>query len=220
MANVHDKIIKMAAKEVLAPLGVFQKGQSRTWIDDNGWFFTIIEFQPSQWGKGAYLNVGMHFLWNSKDSFSFDYGGREHENVSYTGDDEKFYKEMLELARLAKEKVMFYRSFSALSFAKGQITKNHVHSQEMDLWNSMMICFLSSDFEHGRHFFQQVVNITKDDYRGWVQAMNDQSTHQIAPILSHHERLQKYVFASIQEGRCCWRGKSSMSKLKVDERFG
>jgi len=41
--NVHEKIIIRTAKDMLAPMGLFQKGQSRTWIDDNGWFLTIVE---------------------------------------------------------------------------------------------------------------------------------------------------------------------------------
>jgi hypothetical protein len=34
----------------------------------------VVEFQPSSWSKGSYLNVGVMWLWWSKDYISFDYG--------------------------------------------------------------------------------------------------------------------------------------------------
>ena len=71
--NPHDQIIKQLCKDTLLPLGVFQKGTSRIYIDDNGYFFTVLEFQPSAYTKGTYLNVALHFLWNERDYFSFDF---------------------------------------------------------------------------------------------------------------------------------------------------
>lgn len=35
-----------------------------------------MEFQPSSWSRGTYLNVGACWLWNVKDSLSFDAGSR------------------------------------------------------------------------------------------------------------------------------------------------
>jgi hypothetical protein len=34
----------------------------------------IVEFQPSGWSRGTYLNVAVMWLWDAKDYFSFDYG--------------------------------------------------------------------------------------------------------------------------------------------------
>ena len=70
----YNEIIQETAREHLIPLGVFQKGRSRCFIDDNGWFFTVIEFQPSV-GTGTYLNAAMHFLWKSplREYLSFDF---------------------------------------------------------------------------------------------------------------------------------------------------
>jgi hypothetical protein len=56
-------VIAEVAKQILAPLGVKRKGRSRTWLDDHGWWLGIVEFQPSRWGAGSYLNVGPMFLW-------------------------------------------------------------------------------------------------------------------------------------------------------------
>jgi hypothetical protein len=51
-----------------------QKGRSRTWLDDRSWHVIVVEFQPSSSGKGSYLNVGVMWLWWSKNYISFDYG--------------------------------------------------------------------------------------------------------------------------------------------------
>lgn len=59
----HDKIINMAAKKVLNPHGLFRKGTSRTWLDDNGYFMIFVVFDASNWSQGSYLGVGIDFLW-------------------------------------------------------------------------------------------------------------------------------------------------------------
>lgn len=54
----HNKILNAAAREVLRPLGFRQRGRSRMWFEDRGWWLVLVEFQPSQWSRGSYLNVG------------------------------------------------------------------------------------------------------------------------------------------------------------------
>lgn len=72
----HNRIIALVAKERLGELGISRKGNSRTWYKDNGWWVLLIEFQPSSWDRGTYLNVGVTWLWNAKGYLSFDQGGR------------------------------------------------------------------------------------------------------------------------------------------------
>jgi hypothetical protein len=73
----HNAAIKRIARERLGPLGLIQKGRSRTWFDDHTWFVTMVEFQPFFYGKGSYLNVGASWLWwPEKDFLSFDWGSR------------------------------------------------------------------------------------------------------------------------------------------------
>ena len=49
-----------------------RKGQSRLWLDDNGWWMAIAEFQPSQWSKGTYLNVAVSWQWYPRVDYAFD----------------------------------------------------------------------------------------------------------------------------------------------------
>ena len=74
--DVHGTLLTRAAKQHLASIGLDQKGRSRTWLDDQGWFLIVVEFQPSSYSKGSYLNIGCNWLWNPKDYLSFDYGSR------------------------------------------------------------------------------------------------------------------------------------------------
>lgn len=74
------------------------------WLDDHGWWVTLVEFQPSGSSKGSFLNVGVHWLWHDKDHWSFDAGYREEGFVPYRGDDQ-FLPEARRLAARAAEKV-------------------------------------------------------------------------------------------------------------------
>ena len=76
-AHPHTKLITGAARALLRPMGIVQKGRSRTWYDDQGWWVGLIEFQPSSWSRGSYLNVGVQWLWDTRSTSlsAFMYGG-------------------------------------------------------------------------------------------------------------------------------------------------
>ena len=141
-----NRIIKERCKEVLLPLGVFQKGSSRIYIDDNGYFFTIIEFQPSGFSKGTYLNIALHFLWNTREylSFDFPYGAdiRAKPMVVYQND-EQFAREVAEYAREAAKQVLLYRTLQDPKTAKSRINnltrkyKGNDHIPELDTINHL-----------------------------------------------------------------------------------
>jgi hypothetical protein len=112
--HAHSKLITAAARDVLRPLGLAQKGRSRTWLDDRGWCLTVVEFQPSSWSRGSYLNVGVHWLWNPTHYLSLDYGNRvmdldgDGQYVEYESD-EQFRPLALKLAEVAADQVRGYR---------------------------------------------------------------------------------------------------------------
>ena len=147
----HNQIIKQLCKDTLLPLGVFQKGTSRIYIDDNGYFFTVIEFQPSGFAKGPYLNIALHFLWSERDYFSFDFpfGAdiRVKNFVEYQND-EQFTHEVTEYVQEAAKQVLFYRKLQDVETAKSYMKKwlrkykgnpridelntiNHLHDEEV-----------------------------------------------------------------------------------------
>ena len=119
--NSHNSILKQYCNEAFLPLGIFQKGSSRIYIDDNGYFFTVIEFQPSGYAKGFYLNIALHFLWNERDYLSFDFpsgtGVRLGNFIEYH-DDLQFCRELSQAIKKALEQVMFYRTFRDMQVIK------------------------------------------------------------------------------------------------------
>lgn len=112
MAGPHDKIIANCAKSELGPIGFRRKGQSRTWIADHEWWVIVVEFQPSAWSKGCYLNVATHWLWSDRDYLSFDFGGRLEEHVEYLSDTQ-FSTEMQQLAQRAAQEAERLREIFA-----------------------------------------------------------------------------------------------------------
>ena len=149
--DASTQIIKQLCKDILLPLGVFQKGTSRIYIDDNGYFFTVLEFQPSAYAKGTYLNTALHFLWNERDHISFDFpfGAdiRVKNFVEYQND-EQFTHEVTKYVQEAAKQVMFYRKLQDIETAKSYVKKwlrkhkgnpridelntiNHLHDEEV-----------------------------------------------------------------------------------------
>jgi hypothetical protein len=104
----HSKIIRAAAKKALAPLGLAQQRKSRLWYDDHGWWAIIVEFQPSGWDRGSYLNVGLSWMFYEMDHWSFDIGYRE-DGFRSASKGDQFELTMMEVANLAAQRVHDYR---------------------------------------------------------------------------------------------------------------
>ncbi len=53
-----------------------QRGNSRTFLLDKDWFTVVIEFQPSSWSKGTYLNMGVDFHFYPRNYLTFSFENR------------------------------------------------------------------------------------------------------------------------------------------------
>ena len=102
--KIHNNIIKKIAKKILEPQGLRQNGNSRTFIYDNNWWIIIVEFQPSGYNRGTYLNIGSCFLIYERDYFAFEYGYRQNDLIKFENE-EQFTKECIKLSNFAIEKV-------------------------------------------------------------------------------------------------------------------
>lgn len=103
----HNRLIHAAAKVELAPLGLQRKGRSRTWLDDQDWWLGVVEFQPSGWDRGTYLNVGLMLLWRPAGQIRFDIGYRKD---GFTAADASFESTVQAKAALAATEVVKQRS--------------------------------------------------------------------------------------------------------------
>jgi hypothetical protein len=107
--GVHSLLITRAARRNLRPLGLFQKGRSRIWLADQRWWLAVVEFQPSGWSRGSYLNVACMWLWKVKNHISFDFGDRV-ENFWPFESEEQFVPVADMLAQRAAEEVARLRT--------------------------------------------------------------------------------------------------------------
>ncbi len=106
--EAHSRLIAKAARDALAPLGIRRKGRSRTWLDDQGWWLGLIEFQPSSWSKGSYLNVGVMWLWDELPYLAYDVGYRVSDFERYE-DRAKFEVSAQNVAKNAAQEASRYR---------------------------------------------------------------------------------------------------------------
>ena len=104
-----SKLISAAAREVLAPMGLRQKGRSRIWIDDHCWWLGIVEFQPSSWSKGSYLNVAVMWPWFEQDYLAYNESVRLSEHVEFENE-AQFSAAARTLAKAAAAQISEYRA--------------------------------------------------------------------------------------------------------------
>ncbi len=205
--NIHSKIIKQVCKEILIPLGVFQKGSSRLYLDDNGYFFTVVEFQPSSWNCGTYLNIGLTFLWDYNQSdvlyftFSRQPAARYGKFVEYKNESQ-FRKEITDLANIAKEEILFYRKLRDIEFAKNWIIAYTKKINEgkyarfgLDVAN---ICTLNNDMKSAKFY-----------YENYHRELNTEEQMDCKKL------SREYLNSNIKATRKMWHSKPSMKKMPV-----
>lgn len=205
--NIHSKIIKQVCKEILIPLGVFQKGTSRLYLDDNDYFFTVVEFQPSNWDRGTYLNIGLTFLWDYNQSdvlyfaFSRQIASRYGKFVEYKNETQ-FRNEIINLANIAKEEILFYRKLRDVEFAKDWMISYIEKFNEkkyakfgLDIAN---ICLSNNNTELAKFYYE---NYHRE--RNTEEQMNYKSLS------------KEYLNSNIKTTRKMWHSKSSMKKMPV-----
>ena len=129
-SSPHTKLIDAAARRHLSPVGCVQQGRSRIWLLDRGWFTTVVEFQPSSYAKGSFLNVGVHFLWTWHNHLSFDLGYRVEEFHEFENE-VQFPAAADQLASRAAQEVLIYDS---LLTSPGAAAQHLPKSTEGHLW--------------------------------------------------------------------------------------
>lgn len=118
MADDHNRVIDAEARQILKPLGLTRKGKSRVWIDDHGWWLVQVEFQPSSWSKGSYLNVGVNWMLYEGNEGAFNVGGRISVPFVSATDNQDFTADARNLAVRARDEIVELRTrFATLSSA-------------------------------------------------------------------------------------------------------
>ncbi len=208
----HDRIIKTLCREILLPIGVFQKGASRVYLDDNGWYFTMIEFQPSGFSQGTYLNIGLDFLFRREDYFAFCYAdgtGRIGNFVPYENDDQ-FEREVRPYVERAREHALKYRAFRNLETAKQAILRLPNDGAWRPFYQAM-ICLMTHDEEQGRQYYTDFLESCDARFKAWIA---DAGYPMSAEGLDHD-----CAMSLIRRKRTLLHSKSSMKKMPAIGEF-
>ncbi|WP_428820140.1 hypothetical protein [Microbulbifer sp. MCCC 1A16149] len=207
----HSKIINRVARQVLKPIGVKRKGQSRIWLDDNGWWITVIEFQPSAWSKGSYLNVGVNFQWYPQEHLSFDIGYREAGFVEYESN-EQFEPQAQEFANLAKSKILEIREKLSSPKAVKEYVVSSLQDYRPTLWGEFhqgMSCVIAKEKNEAIAYFNQVLSNPHDtgwaiDLKEFVSKLisllesGEDATHFLNEIVNKSRELKKLEPTDVQ----------------------
>jgi hypothetical protein len=190
MKSDHNKVIDAAAKKLLKPMGLQRQGKSRVWLDDHGWWMTQVEFQPSSWSKGSYLNVGVCWLLYEGSHHGFNVGYRVDVPFIEANQETDFESEMNTMAQRAKEEVLKYREdFSTLAKAADY----YLRTDPLTTWDRYyggVILGLCNEIEYARKFLGAVAgHTTKWD---WERALAQRAAD-LLPLLPEHAMFMATV---------------------------
>lgn len=225
----HAKIINSVAKRILAPYGFFQKGRSRIWLQDNGWFLTAVEFQPSGFSKGTYVNVAMHFLWDPLPSseapmLSFDYGWERlkppaapSEFIGYCGNDEVFAQQVETMAKAAAKYAENYRRCTNLTYAKRLICFGRMVDAGWREYDRAMLCFLAGDMAEGTRRMRYYINMlqNRNEQWEWAGEVLKRCEQEILPHCTTRKAARQMVLDMIQEARARYRSHPSYQGMNA-----
>lgn len=247
MANECLKIIKRAAKEHLEPLDFFQVGQTRSWVRDDGWYFTVVDFSPTTNIPCAALHVYLKFLWGKSldmdtNISGIDYGERERFRVNYEGDNEGFYQSMREFCDCAKERATEYEQFRAFEYSDYLFEKlrqspnfsfniNHWQNWFWNCWHCAMYFYFRGQPDIGDELMQKFIEWRlRVDYIGISKKEEDKIRQEFMARSEYlfgkkmldlpENEKQPFVFAKIAEKRQFLRSKTAWKKLKENATYG
>ncbi|MER8701399.1 MULTISPECIES: DUF4304 domain-containing protein [unclassified Mesorhizobium] len=153
----HGRIIASQAKIGLKPAGFQRKGKSRIWIADRGFWLSVVEFQPSSWSKGTYLNVAVHWLWGSlPETVTFDRPQRIGQFVPFESP-AQFLLAVDQMAKKAVEIDRVHRSMFPSVQATATILVNELQPGAYGEWAAFhagVAAGLAGDFETARRLFE------------------------------------------------------------------
>jgi hypothetical protein len=133
-----------------------RKGQSRVWYKDHGWWLGVVEFQPSSWSKGSYLNVAAMWLWNAKDYWSFDVGDRVEKFREFT-DADQFVDVADTLATRARDEILaLSQRFSSLDAVAAHLARNS-DENPWHTYHAAMAALAIADVEQAQKRFHTLL---------------------------------------------------------------
>src|SRR5262245_11615785 len=205
--RVHDKLLASAAREILAPLGFRQKGRSRLWFADHGWWLVVVEFQPSGWSRGSYLNVAAKWLWRKFPDWSFDFSFHPEARVTSfcefdTGD--QFREASRGLAQMAAAEALRLRAAFPEIAAMADLLAARVvgWSDPYWLYDAAAAAYLAGRSDQAVRLFTQLSLPLPDDHSGadWLHELR-RCGGELAAITADDDRLFEVLSDQVMRSR-------------------
>jgi hypothetical protein len=190
-APPHNRLIMQVARDVLRPAGLTQQGRSRVWLDDHGWWVGVVEFQPSAWSRGTYLNVGAMWLWRDTDDHHvyFDLGHRVDDAgfVEYESDDQ-FTAAFAPMARRALDEVAHLRGRVPSVDAAAELLRGDAAAQGgWAMWDAAVALGLAGRRVEAAQMFRKVA--ADDDDLDWWLAVKQRARELSVLVTDDPERF-------------------------------
>jgi hypothetical protein len=196
--NELGNVIAAAAKAALLPLGCQRQGKSRGWISDQRFWLINIEFQPSAWQKGSYLNVGAMWLWRADKCLAFHVGYRIADFVAYYSP-EQFAPVASRFAAQAAQEVQRLREqFRSLQHIYRYLV-DHTSEENPDIFHAAIAAGLVGDVDTARHLFQVFVDMPSDNIQWFIELKAKLAD--LADRLDQPALFRASVLETIQECR-------------------
>ncbi len=162
--NEHGRLIAAAAKAALSPIGCVRRGKSRVWLSDQRYWAIMIEFQPSGFSKGSYLNVGASWLWYERPGLAFNVGYRVARAGFISFENSEQFRPLIErMAAQAAEEVLAMRAKFASIAMISRFLNPEPNRQPSDLFGAAVAAGLNHEFELSRRRFHEMLSYTVVD---------------------------------------------------------
>lgn len=157
-----------------------------------------VEFQPSSWSRGSYLNVGCMWLWNVQPFISFDLGYRVEEFYHFESA-EQFGPIAEKLARRAAKEVIRYRELFPTIRNVSDYYRKNIPNIGWPSFNAAVAHGLSGRIEAAKHLFGRWDDEAKDDPQ-WVKETRIYAK-QLSMIVEDQEQFRNLITARIMQTR-------------------
>jgi hypothetical protein len=207
----HNKLIAQPARGVLRRMGLRQQGRSRIWLDDHGWWLGVVEFQPSSWSKGSYLNVGACWLWHpgAEPAISFDLGHRVQGHVPFRNA-AQFQPQARRLADRAAEEITRLRAMlptitaaawllAELADGNRKVAVSSAGYHGWHHWNAAVALGLAGRSQAAAAMFRRVARSDDDD--AWWQPAKRQAEQLHELVQTDPAAFQAVIDGSISHNR-------------------
>ena len=200
--EAHSRLIRDAARRALSPLGFQQKGRSRLWFADRGYWALLVEFQPSGFGKGSYLNIAATWFWHPGGDWAFNYIRRA-SGLAPLGTMKQFQSEAERLAKFAAtEMAQLDKAFGSL-----KDVANHLQQEASDprlsqnpwtLYHAAIAVGLTGDQVFSLKCLNELMkqNATVD----WHRKIQDESLL-LAKLVPEREEFQAFIRKRVTDAR-------------------